>query len=83
MSYTTIPKVDQYYQGFLFTIDEYVYPDGHIAPRQCLLSKNLIELDVMPLVKLRKIAKQLNIPGLYRMNKNILLNYIRNSIIFE
>jgi len=83
MSYTIIPQVDQFNQAFLFAVDEYVYPDGRIVPRDILLNKNLHELDRMSLTNLRKIAKKLQIPGLHRMNKNVLSTQIRNYIVFE
>ena len=83
MNYSIIPQVDQFDQAFLFTTHELILPDGQIIPKRLLLTKNLNELDTMSFDKLRKIAKKLNIPGMYTMNKNILSNYIRNSIIFE
>jgi len=77
-----IPSVDQFDQAFLFTIDKRVC-GGQNIPIQLILSKNLNELDTLPFDKLRKIAKKLNIPGLHSMNKNVLSNYIRSSIVFE
>jgi hypothetical protein len=83
MNYTIIPQVDQFHQAFLFTTHERILSDGQIIPKRLLLTKNLTELDTLSFDKLRKIAKKLNIPGLYTMNKNVLSNYIRNSIVFE
>jgi hypothetical protein len=77
-----IPSADQFDQAFLFTIDKRVC-GGQNIPIQLILSKNLNELDTLPFDKLRKIAKKLNIPGLHSMNKNVLSNYIRSSIVFE
>ena len=75
MSYTIIPRADQFDQAFLFTIDKGVCT-GQTVPKEILLTKNLHELDTLSLVMLRKIAKKLQIPGLHKMNKNILSNYI-------
>ena len=82
MSYTIIPRADQFDQAFLFTIDKRVC-GGQNIPIQFILPKNLNELDTLPFVMLRKIAKKLQIPGLHSMNKNILSTYIRNYIVFE
>jgi hypothetical protein len=81
MSYI-IPQADQFDNAFFFTIDKRMC-SGQNIPIQLILSKNLNELDTMPFDKLRKIAKKLNIPGLHGMNKNVLSNYIRSSIVFE
>ena len=82
MSYTIIPRADQFDQAFLFTIDKGVCT-GQTVPKEILLTKNLHELDTLSLVMLRKIAKKLQIPGLHSMNKNVLSTYIRNYIVFE
>jgi len=83
MNCIIIPQVDQLEKEFLFTTHELILPDGQIIPKRLLLSKNSNELDTMSFDKLRKIAKKLNIPGLHKMNKNILSTQIRNSIILE
>jgi hypothetical protein len=81
MSYI-IPQADQFDNAFFFSIDKRVC-SGQNVPIQLLLSKNLTELDTLSFDKLKKIAKKLNIPGLHAMNKNVLSNYIRSSIVFE
>jgi hypothetical protein len=83
MSYTVIPQIDQFHQSFLFTTHELILADGQVIPKRLLLTKNLTELDTMTFDKLRKIAKKLNITGLHSMNKNVLSNHIRSSIVFE
>jgi hypothetical protein len=60
-----------------------VYPDGNVVPTQLLLSKNLNDIDTMPLHNLRIMAKRLNIAGRSRMNKNTLSNTIQQMIVFE
>ncbi len=77
-----IPLADQLEEAFFFTIDKRVCT-GQNVPIQLLLSKNLTELDTLSLVMLRKIAKKLQIPGLYSMNRDVLSNYIRHCIFFE
>ena len=78
-----IPKIDQINTKFLFTISEHVHREGHIVPFQLILSKNLDELNAVPLGNLRRIATKLRIPGRNRMNKNVLSTHIRQYIIFE
>lgn len=77
-----IPQADQLDQAFFFTIDKRVCT-GQTVPKQLLLSKHLNELDTMSFDKLRQIAKKLNIPGRHTMNKNVLSNCIRGTIMFE
>ena len=77
-----IPLADQFDQAFFFTIDKRVC-NGQNVPKQLLLSKNLNELDTMPIDSLRQMAKKLNIPGRHTMNKNVLSNCIRGTIMFE
>lgn len=78
-----VPQTDQINTSFLFTIHEHVYPDGNVVPTQLLLSKNLNEIDTIPLHNLRIMAKRLNIAGRSRMNKNTLSNTIQQMIVFE
>ena len=77
-----IPQADQLDQAFFFTIDKRACT-GQTVPKQLLLSKHLNELDTMSFDKLRQIAKKLNIPGRHTMNKNVLSNCIRGTIMFE
>lgn len=77
-----IPRADQFDQAFLFTIEKRVC-SGQNVPIQLLLTKNLNELDTMSFNILRQMAKKLNIPGRHSMNKNVLSNCIRGTIMFE
>lgn len=77
-----IPQADQFDQAFLFTIDKRVC-NGQTVPKQLLLSKNLNELETLSFDILRQMAKKLNIPGRHTMNKNVLSNCIRGTIMFE
>ena len=77
-----IPRADQFNQAFFFTIDKRVC-NGETVPKQLLLSKELNELDTMSLDILRQMAKKLNISGRHTMNKNVLSNCIRGTIMFE
>lgn len=81
MNYS-IPQEDQFDQAFFFTIDKRVC-SGQNVPIKLLLSKNLNELDILSFDKLRQMAKKLNIPGRHSMNKNVLSNCIRGTIMFE
>jgi len=78
-----VPQTDQFNTSFLFTVRERVYPGGHVVPTQLLLSKDLNEINTMPLDTLRIMAKRLNIAGRSRMNKNTLSDTIQQVIVFE
>lgn len=78
-----VPQTDQFNTSFLFTVHEHVYPDGHVVPTRLMLSKNLNDIDTMPLHNLKIMAKRLNIAGRSRMNKNTLSNTIQQMIVFE
>jgi hypothetical protein len=82
MNYT-VPVSDQIGSSFLFTISEFVYPDGHICPTSLILSKNLDELDTIPYFNLKRMAKRLNIHGRSNMNKQMLSEHIKQLITFE
>ena len=77
-----IPRADQLDQAFFFTIDKRVC-NGQTVPKQLLLSKNLNELETLSFDILRQMAKKLNIPGRNTMNKDVLSNCIRGTIMFE